>query len=206
MKNPRIKLSFMTASDAKLESEGQFIVTSMTDNTNFPSPTPGLAAVGTALTEYSVAKAEAAGRDRTKVAIKNSKKLALQLLLKTLANYVALTANGDEAMLVSSGFQLVREAQTTPPLEAPENFNVTGGFNQGEIVTKVDRVLNARSYLHECTEDPIVENSDWDSRATTGRDFTFTGLQPGKKYWFRVAVIGVRDQIIYSPNMSRIAI
>ena len=33
--------------------------------------------------------------------------------------------------------------------------------------------------------------------------FEFTGLEQGKKYWFRVAAVGSNGQLVYSTEMAQ---
>src|SRR5437773_2222344 len=99
----KIITEFERLSDPNLATKGSDITTSMANNVaNFPNPEPPLAAVLTALNEYSDALIAAKTRERTAVAVKNQKRAVLIALLKQLANYVTFTANGDTPVLSSS--------------------------------------------------------------------------------------------------------
>ncbi|WP_315822911.1 hypothetical protein [Paraflavitalea speifideaquila] len=82
--------------------------------------------------------------------------------------------------MVSSGFELVKPASNQPPIGMPENFSVGIGINEGEIVSTVDRVMGAKSYIHEYTADPLTPASEWTQQFTTVRKCTFGDLEPGK--------------------------
>lgn len=207
MKVPRLRIDFSRLSDADLEIKAQAIHSAMSAAASFfPTPTPPLAALDGAITVYSDRLARAKTRDKSQVALKNEARLNLEQMLITLSGYVMNTANGDEAKLVASGFDLVKPATNLPPIGIPENFSVINGINEGEIVSSVDRVNGAKSYIHEYTVDPVTPGSSWTQEFTTVRKLTIANLDPGKKYWFRVAAIGPRQQITYTnPQMRMVA-
>jgi len=205
MKTPRLKLDFVRLSDPDLEIKAQAIVTAMTDNTFFATPVPALATVTAFITNYSTALSKAQTRDKAEVANKNYMRSLLEKTLMDLAGYVTFTSGGSEPALVSSGFDLAKPAANLPPIGVPDNFTVDNGVNEGEVISSVDRVTGARSYIHEYTADPVTPTSEWTQQFTTVRKCTIADLEPGKKYWFRVAAIGPRQQIAYTNVQLRMA-
>ncbi|AXY73365.1 hypothetical protein D3H65_04950 [Paraflavitalea soli] len=205
MKTPRLKLDFVRLSDPELEIKAQAIVAAMTDNTYFTTPVPALTVVNSHITAYATALSKALTRDKAEVANKNLMRSLLEKTLMDLAGYVTFTSGGSEAALVSSGFDLAKPAANLPPISVPDNFSVGNGVNEGEVVSSVDRVTGARSYIHEYTADPLTPTSEWTQQFTTVRKATITDLEPGKKYWFRVAAIGPRQQIAYTNVQLRMA-
>jgi hypothetical protein len=200
----KIKNGFAYMGDSILETRAQSIVIAMTGNVNFTTPIPTMGDVESAVEAYSEALLGAQTRDKTKVAQKRVAKTNLVNILKILGNYVTLTAMGDEAKLVSSGFELASPGVPRPPITAPQNLQVESGINSGSIKVSIDAVANARSYLFEYTEEPITETSVWTSVATTSRAHTFANLTIGQKYWFRVGACGVRGQLVYSAAMDKV--
>lgn len=203
MKNPRLKTDFSRFTDADLEIKAQAIVIAMTDNANFPTPNPTLAGISGVITNYSNALSKAQTRDKAEIANKNTQRELLEGMLTLLAGYVTYTAGTNEAALVSSGFDLVKQPSNLPPMGVPENFTIVNGVNEGEIISSVDRVAGAKSYIHEYTADPITPTSEWIQEFTTIRKRTFANLVPGQKYWFRVAAIGPRNQVTYTNAQLR---
>ena len=104
MKSPRITTSFTALSDGNLEKKALAIIDAMTDNANFPTPTPALSDVSAALTDYSNALSLAQNRDKLQVAIKNIKRKTLMNLLKELATYVNFIANGNKSVIIKRRF------------------------------------------------------------------------------------------------------
>jgi hypothetical protein len=107
-------------------------------------------------------------------------------------------------VLVSSGFTLAKTGQPVAPITNPQGLQVENGVNSGEVISSVNAVKGAMAYVHQYTADPITDNSQWISVTSTKRKNVFTGLEPTKIYWFRVAAIGVNEQIAYSEMLSKI--
>jgi hypothetical protein len=77
------------------------------------------------------------------------------------------------------------------------------GISSGQLQAAVKTVNGAGVYIHEiCAEQP-GDNTVWTSTSTTTSKYTFKGLQPGKQYWVRVAAVGARQQVAYSPVASQ---
>jgi hypothetical protein len=201
----KINLGFSRYTDAALLVLAQAILAALTGNTFFPTPTPALAAVQTALNDYMAALSASQEGGRTNVATKNARKKDLVDLLIQLGNYVMLTANGDDVMLTSSGFPLTRERQPLPPLEQPEILKIENGINSGELNITIASVFGARTYVYQYAKDPLSDNNDWVSNNSTLVKFSFNNLETGKKYWCRVAAYGRNEQAVYSnPALSKI--
>jgi hypothetical protein len=203
MKQARLKTDFSKLSDSDLEIKAQAVVSAMTDNPFFSTPVPSLITVSAAITSYSTALSKAQTRDKAEIANKNFMRTELEKTLGLLAGWVSFTAGGLENVLVSSGFDLAKTASNLPPIGVPDNFSVLNGVNEGEVVSSVDRVIGAKSYIHEYTADPLTPGSEWTQEFTTIRKRTIANLVPGQKYWFRVAAIGPRNQITYTNAQLR---
>lgn len=70
----KLNLGFGKYSDSNLLVAGQAILVAMTGNTHFPTPSPTLATVTTAINDYSAALSAAKEGGKTNVATKNAKK------------------------------------------------------------------------------------------------------------------------------------
>lgn len=202
MKTQKINISFSGYSDADFENKAAYILASMTNNPAFTSPIPTLADVQAALTKFSANLVAAATLDRVAVAEKNKSRMQLELLLAQLGMYVMFIANGDAAILTSSGFTLSKTPEARY-ITNPGNVLLSNGITSGELVVAVTGVKGASGYLHEiCSTEPVA-NTQWDSTPSTRAKFTFKNLEPGKRYWVRVAATGSGEQIAYSPVASQ---
>jgi hypothetical protein len=203
MKN-KITTGFESLTDPGFETKASDICASMSSNPNFATTIPALTDVTSQLQAYSAGLTAAQSKDRNAVATKNQLRENLTDLLTQLGSYVMAVANGDKAKLISSGFDLAKEGESTP-LSKPDNIQLTDGKNAGELIVKVTAVKGAKSYVHQYTSDPLTPNSDWAQVITTTSKYTIKNLSSAQKYWCRVAAVGSLNQVVYSDAVSRIA-
>ena len=177
-------------SNSRLIVDAGNIITSMTGNTNFPTPDPTLTVVTTARDAYVVAQQEAMHRDQEKVAVRNAKRAELVSLLRQLANYVESKSNGDMAILLSSGFP----AQKTPrtpigPVAAPFAPRLRQGSVSGVLIARTGKIAGASAYNWRIAlaSAPTV---DVQTAQTTGARHEFPGLTPGQTYLVQVNALG----------------
>ena len=204
MKMQRISTSFGSFTDANLEQKSELILQQMTGNAFFPTPAPTLAEVEDAITDYSAALVAAANFDRIKVALKNEARQVLEVTLSKLGMYAMNVALGNAAMLASTGFTLIKQSEPQY-IANPGNITIANGITAGEQVVSVAAVKGAKSYLHQCSTAAPTDTTVWQSINSSRSKFTYTELQPGQQYWYRVAVIGSRGQIAYSPVATQFA-
>jgi hypothetical protein len=197
MKLQRVRLSFRLFTDADFLTKAEFILISMTGNASFPTPVPVLADVETAVAAYSDALNAAEGLGRVNVAWKNKTRTDLETILIQLGMYVMSVANGDAAMLTSSGFTLTK-APEPRYITNPGNVTLSNGVTSGELTDAVASVRGARIYYHEITDTAPTEETVWVRNQSSRSKYVFTGLTPGKQYWVRVAAVGSGEQIAYS--------
>ncbi len=203
MKNPKIQLSFTKETDSNFLKKATFINTSMTGNPAFPDPIPTLAIVQEAIGVYAEKLSAATGLGRVNVADKNQARDFLEQLLFKLGLWVMFMADGVEAVLISSGYTLVKEPQPQN-LEKPGDVTLTYGITAGTLISSIPKG-NASSFIHEITDALPTEETKWTGYPTSTCQFTFTGLIPGKQYWVRVAAVGKRKQIAYSNIATQFA-
>src|SRR5260370_33109843 len=90
--NVKPAIGFLTKdSDAQLNQDTETIIASMTGNTSFPTPSPTLAVISTALAAFTVALSDAADGAVEKTTIKNAKRQEVWALLRQQATYVYCT-------------------------------------------------------------------------------------------------------------------
>jgi hypothetical protein len=203
MKRQSIQLSFTRLTDSNFLTKANFINASMSGNSFFPSPIPTLAQVQEAIDLYDAKLLAATGLGKVNVAEKNQAREILEQLLYKLGLWVMFMADGVEAVLVSSGYTLVKEPQPRT-LDKPGDVTLTYDITSGTLISSIPKG-NASSFIHEITDAPPTENTVWKSYPTSTSQFTFTGLIPGQQYWVRVAVVGSRKQIAYSNIATQFA-
>src|SRR5258706_11468494 len=111
MRIQKISISFSKYSNADFLTKAEHILQSMTGNPAFTDPIPTIAELQAAVTKYSNDLVAAAGLGRNNVAKKNKSRQALELLLGQLGMFIMFVANGDAAILTSSGYTLTKDPQ-----------------------------------------------------------------------------------------------
>jgi hypothetical protein len=204
MSKVKLITSFVKCTDAQLEIESQVILDKMTGNTYFPTPVPTLEQLKAARKAYETALAQVPGGGKEKVVIKNQKKGELANLLSSLALFVEQNSQDNEAIALSSGFDLAKKPAPVGNLPKPEKLLLADGTNPGEIEVSVESVKGAKSYFLQYTPDPLAPDSIWQSIPGTKSKITVKNLPSVKKYWFRVAGVGASPTLNFSDSLSRV--
>ena len=200
-------ITFLTAdSDALLVTDTGSILTGMTGNANYPTPSPTLALVTTALDDFTTALADAADGGMTLTAIKNDKRAALVVLLRELASYVQVACKGDLTILLSSNFP-IQKPQRNPigVLPAPANITVSLGALSGELDAAMPPVFGAAIYNWRVTT-AAQPGTVLQTAQTTSASNTFTGLTPGVTYNIEANAVGAAGPSDWSDPVSQMAV
>lgn len=198
----RIIKSYKRKADSNLLTFSQNVYDKTSASAVLVNPTPTMASLLAGITTYSVALAAAVSRDRLQVAIKNTARAALIVLLDELADYVTLVAQGNLDVILDSGFDPNKIAGSViigTPILVFKN-----GPNSGDLITIAENASSAKGIVHEITPDPITAESSWISVGSTKKSNTFTGLPKAINYWGRVVSIGSKNQRMVSLVASRI--
>ncbi len=187
-------------SDTKLSTETLRIQNSMTDNPLFPAPSPTMEVFGEAVGAYVLQLAKAGSRDKSAVAAKNARRVQLITLCEQLGYSASNTANGDVEALVSTSLPLKKKRQSVV-IAPPSNFRIANGMNPGDLDLRVDSMRGAVSFKFEYTQDPPTATSVWVETVCSTSRCTFKNLESGKRYWFRVAAIGSKGQMVWGETL-----
>lgn len=205
----RIKLNFAGLSVTEKIAKARQIVSSLTGNSAFTTPTPALAAVGAAIDGLETAHAESQAAKqlaKTKTSAQNEKESILDKIISQLAAYVESVGGGDEELVRSAGMdtRAAASASSDGP-SVPAALNATAGDHGGEVDLSWDKVAGARSYVIEKSPDPPTATSWSYSGVSTKSRATVNGLTSGARVWFRVAAVGTNGQGGWSDPATRIA-
>ncbi len=204
MSTAKVSQSFSSSkySDAELSVKANSIISKMTGNSYFPEPAPALEVLQTAITNYSSALDKVEDGSREDTVVKNNRRETLENLLKQLAGYVQDASGGDEAIILSSGFDVNKKPSAIGALEKATGLCITAGNNKGSVAVICDVVENARFYIFEYTEAPVAPDSVWTKQVSTKHKILIDGLTSGKQYVFRVAGAGTDPSRIWSDEIS----
>lgn len=201
MENLRITNGFERMSDATLLARTNQILSDLV--VNFATA-PGLTVLTSAKDVFETALAQAQDGGTYEKALKNQSRDELITQLHLMGNYVMYMSGGDRAMALSSGFSIAKSPSPAPEVTKAENQKLEDGLNAGELRLTFDRVPGARSYVYQTSPDPLTGGSTWNSDMGTVRKYKFSGLESGRRYWCRVAAVGIAGQTVYSDPMSRL--
>ncbi len=182
----KVSLGFANLSDMELDNFAQAVGDAMAGNATYPSPPVTLASLATARDDFTakIAAAQVGGPAAT--AAKNNSRQVLIGMLRQLAAYVQINCNNDQALLLSSGFQMQSTNRASVQLDKPEGLAIKNG-SSGQLVGSVTPVKNTNMY-----EGHAKLDGDWLPSIFSGdsRHIIFEGLTPGKTYTIEVRALG----------------
>lgn len=187
-----VKLGLDRITPAGLLVKARNMVTQMTGNASFATPTPPLATVTTACDALETAinahdlnpgPAELTNRDLAFVALK--------ALIVDLGGYIQAASNGDLAKIKSAGCVVRKSASPIGELPAPSSVVAVSTAYAGRIDVRWGGVNGRNTYsLEVCSGDPNVE-ANWSLLALTSKNrYTAEDLTSNTVYFFRVKAIG----------------
>jgi len=176
------------------------IINKMTGNADFSTPQPTLVDMEAKLTEFENMATAAIDGSKAQVYSRNESSKELKTMLRTLANYVSLTADGDGVVILSSGFDVRSDPEPAPPLTNPQDLKASRSSRSGEVDLDWTTVSNALNYQVEfSTIDPIMPAVEWvQSGVSSKSKYSVDNLTVGQFYWFRVKAYGRDDASGYS--------
>lgn len=180
----------------------QRVIDNLENNPYYPTLPQEHGELKKVLPGYNTSLANARGRDKVMVSIKNDQKANVLRLLAIIADYVTVTSKGDRTMLLSSGFDVTGESNsTTTP--AIENLEVVLG-EAGEVTTSVRKTKATLAFVHQYATEAPGPDTVWISEGTSQSYYKFEKLSSDKRHWFRVVAIGRNGQRVYSTIVSRV--
>ena len=186
--------------------KGADIITKSTDNANVPGNTAELAGFVTAQDDLDAKYAAlvAARADvKTKAAELAASRRVWKVKLKVLADKTEAVTEGEEAPILSAGFDVKSDPTPPQPLEAPLLMKVATNGTPGVTKLTWQPLEGATWYVVETCADPMTPEG-WEELDTpTKASLTVEGAEPGKARWYRVAGVNSVGQGPWSDPASR---
>jgi len=204
----KVKLNFRRLSVPEKIAKARHVVTSLSGNASFPNPSPTLAAITTCINDLEAASALTQTKKQdyqNAVADQTGKEDALDQLMSKIASFVDSVAGNNEMLITSAGMDTRAPASASTVPEVPSGQEATIGDRDGELDLSWDPVPGARSYVIQRSPDPPAATTWTHAGTSTRSSTTITGLNPGTRYWFRVAAIGASGQSGWSDPATKIA-
>ena len=186
------KLDLKSRTDTELAAFAQAHVMAMTGNANYATPTPDAAAFAAQITAFNDAITAADTAQQAalqKTAAKLAQRTLMEQALNQRGNYVENASGGDEAKILSAGFDVRSGPAPAAPPPVPTNLSVTMGDHEGEMDLQWTPPKGAKSYIVECSTYAVPRT--WQQvKIVTRSSLTVPDLTPGEVYAFRVKAIG----------------
>ncbi len=91
---------------------------------------------------------------------------------------------------------------TLPP---PEDMDLEFGADPGEMNVKLTPGPRGAKYIAFFAQDPMPDDDkDWQSQFSTTSKIELSGLESGKKYWFKGSYVTTTGEYNFTPPQSRI--
>lgn len=165
----------------------------MTNNPNYTTPSPSVADVAAAITEFQTRLNTMEGlKLQLKEATnqKNTARADLENLIKVRATYVQLTSNGNTALILNGGFQVRATPTPVGVLPPPADLSVELNGTAGVMFLKWSPVAGSRGYNIQCSPANTMERTWTPLETTTTARYKCDGMTLGQTYAFRIAAIG----------------
>ena len=204
MKQQKLITDYSKFPDGILNFKSKTVVNSLTGNASFTVTTPTIADFTLLQTAYSNALDKTTGGDRQLIALKNQAKDDLLNAMRQLAMDVDAQANGDKALLLSTGFDLGSSGDIPSVLGLPTDFKILDGMNAGELKFICKRADHAVSYILEYTDELPTPATQWKMQPSSSRELMVRGLRSGIRVYGRIKAIGRKGQEANTDVLSRI--
>jgi len=115
--------------------------------------------------------------------------------------YVQVTSDGDEAIILSSGFDVNSKHEPIGKLPKPEGFGVKVDVAPGTVIVFCNVIPGASFYEIEYSEVTADGVRKWIKVTSTKRKLEIAGLISGKQYVFRMAGAGSNPARMWSDEI-----
>jgi len=136
--------------------------------------------------------------DRQVTVEKNNARFGLEGLLGKGALRVQDISGGDEALILSSGYEINQKKTAAGELDMPITVIVKQGVTSGSLDITWEVVPHAYSYEVRYTASPKTAGSVYLTQTTTKHKITIENLTPGTTYCIQVAGVGADPKRVWS--------
>lgn len=202
MKKSKVVLDFIKFSIPEKIMFFRNVITQMTGKASFPTPDVALAVAKTAVDTLEADHTAAKSGAHVLVSKMRQSAEAADNLFRKLALYVDRIADGNETIILSSGFHVSKQ----PEASVREAFVVDASENPSEIILIRKAQPGARSYIWQYCVGALPTNGQpWIfAGASTQTRYVIKDLESGSKCWFRVAAITSSGQEPWSDPVMKV--
>lgn len=202
MKKEAVVLDFLRFSVPGKIAFGRTVVSKMSLIPLFASPVVTYAVLKAIIDKLEGFYMSSRGGDHEQIALMYQAEKEFDEAFRKLGNQVEQVANGDPAIILSTGFHLAKQPAH---FEKPD-FSVEAGDVPGTIMLRRKSVAAAASYVwfYNVGADMPTEDKWLFASCTTQTTFEMKGLIPSNKVWFRVAAVTPAGMQPYSEPVMKV--
>jgi hypothetical protein len=180
------------------------VVTMLTGNPAYTTPSPTLTVMTTALDDLDAKTQAALNRDRLAVAARRAAEVNVRVLARQLGNYVESHCGGSVETLLSSGFDAQRGKSPSQMPAVPGNPRLAHNGSSGLLLFRFTGDSNVRNFSVQHAE---AEAGPWiDHGLFTSTRVKIDGLTPGKVYYARAQAHATAGSSDWSVPTSKMAL
>ena len=199
MVQPKVIVDNSRYSDNDFAEFAEHILGCLTGNTNYKFEANVLADLKSKIDNFKACKLKAINGGKLLISAKNVAKNDLDKLINKIGKQVNVQADGNIAILESSGFTLAKEPQKQNDRPKPENVKVYSGKNHREVMFEMKPAKNILLYNVYYAQSPAPESvDDWYMIQSTKHKTMIDNLNVGKEYEFMGAYKGRSEKLIFS--------
>jgi len=204
MKKVSVVFDFLRLTIPAKIAKGRNVCTEMTQNPTFPTPDIAMNSMKEVndLLETRYLAAQNGGKEET--ALMHQAEVIWDDMMRKQARYVDRIADGDEAIIISSGFSTSKQPI---PAQRPE-LSAEPGQKSGSVLLRRQAVKGAKAYVWQYCVNSIPEDEDaWKIAQVSGKaSVEISDLLPVTKYWFRVAAVMAQETAAYNSPIMHVVV
>lgn len=202
-----IKTDLRGLNALQMLSRARIVRNQMKNNPLFPAPTPSMPDFEAAIDRLAESvRTTYAGASRAEFARKQNRLDELATMVKSLAAYVSIIAQGDNTIVLAAGFEQRRRSTPINDLPRPLPPSVKSGHLPQTIDLRWPPVRGARMYKVYITKGYANPVPGTRMVLSTKSHCTIDKLEPLEYYTFHVQVIGAHTEGPLSQGVSGLSI
>jgi len=204
MRRTKVVLDFMAYPVVEKVPFYRNISIQLADTSLFPNLPVPLETIKAAIDDFENALLAAKDGAHSAIAIRNDKEVAADECFRDLAAYVNKVANGDETIIIQSGFHASKQPI---PHQKPE-LAIYDGSHSGSVLLKIKAIEGAVAYIWQYIQEATPNSASvWITvNTSTVANFQIDHLIPGVTYSFRYASISSDGTSDFCTPVSKIVI
>src|SRR5690625_4201306 len=208
--NQKVNLGFTRYSDENVLVIAQTVLAAMTDNANFPEPTPILTEFKDVVDEFADKLFDARKRGSPyDTAATNEAMRGLEDNLEEHCLYVKNRAKRNLPAILSSGFPVRKYRNTEHSPEIVRNLIVSDVRHRGEMVLSFDKLPSILFYEYRYSSEKDEDGEvDWGEElilTTSSRNNLIKPVTPGQTYYLSARATNTKGTGDWSDTVSWMA-